>query len=59
MVLDLENKCKIFHEKNKTMYTEVLSLRKELSSKEDELEKTQMKASQLEKRLVLSQRQSQ
>jgi len=33
------------NEKNKTLYTEIVSLRKELEHKDHELEKSQLKAS--------------
>jgi hypothetical protein len=58
MVLDLESKSKLLHEKNKTLFSEVVSLRKDVESKDNELEKTQFKTSQLEKQLVLFKKQS-
>ncbi len=56
MVLDLESKSKLLHEKNKTLFSEVVSLRKDVESKDNELEKTQFKLSQVEKQLVLFKR---
>lgn len=44
-------------EKNKTLMTEVMSLRKELDAKDRDLEKAQAKSAQAEKKLVLVQRQ--
>lgn len=40
-------------EKNKTLMSEVISLRKELDHKDYELQKAETKASQAEKKLVL------
>lgn len=38
-VFDIENKCRIIQDKNKTLMTEVINMRKEMDSKEIELEK--------------------
>ena len=55
-VFDIENKFKLLQDKNKIIFTEVINLRKELESKDVEMEKAQAKALQLEKKLVLQQR---
>ncbi len=39
MVFDLENKTKLLTDKNKLLYTEVVTLRKELEHKSNDLEK--------------------
>eukprot|EP00347_Sterkiella_histriomuscorum_P003556 403363838 len=56
LVYDLEGKNKLLQDKNKVIFTEVINLRKELESKDGDLEKTQQRALQLEKKLVLQQR---
>lgn len=56
-VFEVENKCRIITDKNKTLMTEVINTRKEMDVKEVELEKAQKRALDLEKKLVLMKRQ--
>jgi hypothetical protein len=56
---EVEGRCKILQDKNKTLLSEVIALRKELDQKDYEVEKALTKASQLEKKMVLMQRQVQ
>lgn len=58
-IYDLEKKFSLLQEKNRALYAEVINSRKQLESKDAEMEKAQLKASQLEKKLVLAQRQIQ
>ena len=44
-VLELENKSKILSETNKTLKLEVVRLRKEFETKDNELERVQLKHS--------------
>ena len=53
-VYDLDSKNKLLHEKNRTLFTEVVSLRKEMEQKESEFEKMQLKVYSLEKKLVFA-----
>jgi hypothetical protein len=59
LLFDAEHKQKLLADKNKALFAEVVSLRKEVDRGEAELEKVQVKASQLEKKVVLAQRSAQ
>ena len=52
--IDLENKGRLLQEKNKTLFSEVYKLRKEMQQKDKELEVAKTKSSALEKKLVLA-----
>jgi hypothetical protein len=56
-LFDIENKCRIITDKNKTLMTEVINMRKETDLKEVDLEKAQKRALDIEKRLVMMKRQ--
>ena len=58
-LMEYEGKSKILSEKNRALFTEVIQLRKELESKDNDLEKAQLKASQLEKQMVFVKKQNQ
>ncbi|CDW78393.1 kinesin motor domain containing protein [Stylonychia lemnae] len=56
LVYELESKNKLLQDKNKIIFTEVITLRKDIETKDTEIEKATQKASQLEKKLLLQQR---
>ncbi len=41
---EVEARCKILHDKNKMLYTEVVNMRRESEQKDQETEKAQAKA---------------
>jgi hypothetical protein len=55
-LFDVENKCRIITDKNKTLMTEVINMRKEMDVKEADVEKAQKRALDIEKRLVMMKR---
>ena len=55
----MEGKVKLLQEKNKTLFTEVVTLRKEHQSREVELEKLQQKCGTMEKQVVMAKKQQQ
>lgn len=50
---EIESKNKLLSDKNRVLFSEVVTLRKELDIKTNELEKRQTKVNDLEKKLVL------
>ena len=56
---DMEQKAKLLGEKNKMLFSEVVTLRKEVDKKDFDLEKSMNKVTHLEKKLIMVQKQSQ